>query len=170
MSHLPQNCSIALSNQYQRIDVVGLCRSSELQQQGIQSSAHISRCNGYFLSAAVLQIDTPDRSFTLFIIRILPVAEHMAIQATPAPMPSAKSGNILEHGEETSVVNGDRQLAVYLHVNGSFQWADTGNGIEGPVGSLNFSEGENYEAILDESGSANRMWTGWRLNRWHYQP
>ena len=53
--------------------------------------------------ATLCQIYPPDWFFLGLIIRIGPIREAGPLQEHPPTLPSARAGDVVEHGEETSV-------------------------------------------------------------------
>lgn len=122
--HIPNQRLLPVAHNDQRILVAVLAGPSHLHQHRVEARANVPRCDAHLLRAARLQIDAAHRRLGFLVVRIAPVAEHMAVQATPAPVPSPEPGHILEHGEEALVIDVDVQLAVHLHVDVAVQRTD----------------------------------------------
>lgn len=144
-SKLPHDRVTAVSFKNQRVLVVFLAWSFQFNQNCVQSCAHITSHRLDFLRTATLQINTShwrlqckrDNQFIgirfsrsaenylcLFIIRISPVAQYVTMQTTPTTVPSSEPGNIFEHGKESFMMYGHRQLTMNFHEYFAQQWTN----------------------------------------------
>lgn len=63
----------------------------------------------------------------LFIVRILPVAERMSFEVTPAPVPCTKSRNVLKHCQKSMIFPGHFRTVFYSHLHGASERREGGS-------------------------------------------